>query len=94
MCQNNHYRLLAWFKVNSGYTHQDHQNNHRAILSFASDLFMAQCLLNVYPNVKLSKATSLDHSIWFHTDCNAQDWHLFVIECDHCKGGRALNSLR
>ena len=87
-------RLLAWIKANSGYTHRDHQNYHRATLSIASDLFMAQCLLNAHPRVKLSKLVSLDHSVWFHTDCNAQDWHLFMNECDHCRGGRALSSLR
>ena len=89
------YRYCFWTKSkNSGYTAQDHQNYHRAVLAFASDVFMAGCIRNAFPRVKLSKVTSLDHSIWFHADYNSQDWHLFVIECEHCKGGRALNSSR
>ena len=88
-------RYFFWIKLkNPGYTTFEHQNYHRAALAFASDLFMAGCIRNAFPSVKISKITSLDHSIWFHTDCNCQDWHLFVNECDHCIGGRALNSSR
>ena len=90
---NNH-RRISWIKARSGYTHQDHQNLHRAVLAHNSDFFVAGCVLNAFPNVKLSKMTSLDHSIWFHTDVNSQDWHLFVVECEHCAGGRSLNVLR
>ena len=89
------HRYFFWMKPkNPGYTTLDHQNYHRATLAFVSDVFMAGCVRSAFPRVKMSTITSLDHSIWFHTDCNCQGWHLFVIQCDHCKGGRSLNSSR
>ena len=88
------FRYISWIKANSGYTHKDHQNFHRSVLATNSDLFMAVCVLSAFPDIKLSAMTSLDHSIWFHTDVNSQDWHLFVIECEHCAEGRSLNTLR
>ena len=33
---------------------------------------------------------SLDHSIWFHSQYNASDWHLFVMESPIAASSRAL----
>ena len=80
-------------KANSGYSHDDHQNYHRSVLAFASDLMVAGCVRKAFPKVQTSIVTSLDHSLWFHSDCDSQKWHLLVIECDHHREGRSLNSM-
>ena len=64
------------------------------MLAFGSDAYMPSCVRSAFPKVKVDKVTSLDHSLWFHSDCDSQQWHLYVTECDFSKAGRTLNSLR
>ena len=80
-------------KALPGYSHDDHQNYHRSVLTFGSDMMLAGSVRMAFPNVQTSIVTSLDHSLWFHSDFDSQKWHLHVVECDHSKGGRTLNSI-
>ena len=89
------YRLVMWIRWKSGYSPEDHQNFHRSAVSSASDLMLARSVTKAFPQFDQTNlyVTSLDHSIWFHTDCDSREWHLHVAECDHSKGGQALTSL-
>ena len=85
-------RFVFWVKATSGSSELDHQNYHRCVIAFVSDLIAGLPITKVHPTVKRGKMASLDHSVWFHADCNSQDWHLLVLECGHCRGGRSLNT--
>ena len=66
---------------------------HRAIIGFASDVGLVQVGLlqhgrNENPAVQ---AASLDHSIWFHGDAQADDWLLHVQHSPVARGGRGLS---
>ena len=73
------------------YEESDHQNFHRIALAYASDLSLANLVLNVYPEFAVGLMTSLDHSMWFHESVDAGQWFLFCSELDHSTDGRPLS---
>ena len=72
----------------------DNQNLHRIALAYASDFMLATMVLHLYPKFKVGLATSLDHSMWFHSPVSSSNWHLYDTECHKCMGGRSLNGSR
>ena len=85
------HRRMLWVK--STLSSKDTQNLHRAALACESDISMAGVVLLKHPNMWTGQEfiTSLDHSITFHAPVQSDKWHLFVTECEHAAGTRALN---
>ena len=85
------HRRMLWVK--STLSSKDTQNLHRAALACESDISMAGVVLLKHPNMRTGQEfiTSLDHSITFHAPVQSDKWHLFVTECEHAAGTRALN---
>jgi acyl-CoA thioesterase-2 len=70
---------------------------HRAILAYASDLFLLPTASRPhglsYLRGELQEA-SLDHAIWFHDSFRADEWLLFATHSSWADNGRALISGR
>lgn len=62
---------------------------HRAFLAYVSDLGLLGSAIGVHSIGKL-QAASLDHSLWFHRDVNANDWLLYHMESPWAGAGRGL----
>jgi acyl-CoA thioesterase II len=57
------------------------QNDHRTILAFASDRSLVAAISHARGELTrgiVTKGSSLDHSMWFHTDVTAGEWLLYV----------------
>ena len=85
---------MLWMRAKGGPSSQEHQNLNRVALAYASDFSMATIVLLQHPDFKLGLATSLDHSIWFHTPVQGDKWYLFISECEYAIGECALNFCR
>jgi len=85
-------RRLVWMKANG--TLPDDPILHRCFIGYLSDLyFMATAML---PHglswwKRNIQAASLDHALWLHEDCRADDWLLYVMESPRAAGSRGLN---
>ena len=71
---------------------------HRAVIAYASDLLLMTTALGPH-GVAMGQdnavmrdwwAVSLDHSIWFHTACRADEWLLFEQSTPVAHASRAL----
>jgi len=71
----------------------DRPGMHRAILGYISDSMLVQAL-NLNHGISWFRGeydlASLDHMIWFHDDFRADDWLLYVTECQWARHGRTL----
>ncbi|MET0954088.1 MAG: acyl-CoA thioesterase domain-containing protein [Aeromicrobium sp.] len=71
----------------------DHRLIQSAGLVYLSDLFMLSTALRAHghriddPAVQFA---TVDHSVWFHAPCRADDWFMYEIESDWTGHGRAL----
>jgi acyl-CoA thioesterase-2 len=66
---------------------------HQALLAYMSDTYLIDvCLLPAgrYYKDSSMQVASLDHALWFHDDCRADEWLLHVLEADQVGGGRGL----
>uniref|UniRef100_A0A1D1ZES5 acyl-CoA hydrolase n=1 Tax=Anthurium amnicola TaxID=1678845 RepID=A0A1D1ZES5_9ARAE len=85
--------LMYWFKARGKLS--DDTALHRCVVAYASDLILLDVSLNPHREKGLkTRSLSLDHSIWFHRDCRADDWLLYVIESPSTCGGRGFCSGR
>lgn len=81
-----------WMKIRARVPEETSQVVHRALLAYVIDQVMLEPALRA---VGLSWMTSglslasLDHSMWFHSDVNINDWLLFCGQVDTVGGGRA-----
>ena len=86
--------MAVWFR--SRETLADMQTNqplHQAVVAFASDVPMVFVGLKDHvraPGVALQTA-SLDHSIWFHRQAQADDWMLYTLASPIVRNGRGLS---
>lgn len=67
---------------------------HYAALSYASDYGLLGSSLLVQPRNAWSQkivSASLDHAIWFHRQPTADQWMLYIMDCDWTGGARGLN---
>ena len=87
-------RISLWMKGNGTYGESDHQNCHRIAIAYASDMSLARLVMKLYPRFKPGLITSLDHSMWFHSNVQADKWYLYACELEHSMDGKALNSSR
>jgi acyl-CoA thioesterase-2 len=66
---------------------------HAAILAYATDMTLLDTALFAHgkslfdPDLLLA---SLDHSIWFHRPCRADDWLLYAQDSPSSQGGRGF----
>lgn len=81
-----------WLKLNNPL--RETPIDHYAALAYLSDYWMGSSSLT--PHVPLAAVrgklymASLNHSLWFHSECRADDWLLFVSENVRTAQGRGL----
>lgn len=68
---------------------------HKCVLAFASDMQFigtgAKALgLSSRSKPKLAMMASLDHSMWFYSDVDSSQWHLYHMRCVRASSGRAI----
>lgn len=82
-------RTLAWMKVNAPLGND--QLLQRCWLAYLSDDLPTDCVHAAagFPDEGWY-AASLDHSIWFHRQVRADDWHLHDFSCHNFSGGRGV----
>ena len=66
---------------------------HRAVIGFASDMGLVHVGLLQHARAGGAplQAASLDHSVWFHRDADANDWMLHVQRAPAMAHGRGLS---
>ena len=67
---------------------------HYAALSYASDYGLLGSSLMVHARNSWSSrivSASLDHAIWFHREPKADEWMLYMMDCDWTGGARGLS---
>ena len=67
---------------------------HQALLTYASDHGLLESSLNQHGHSFLTDKliiASLDHAVWFHQPCRADQWMLYVTQSPRTSGGRGLN---
>ncbi|PVZ97034.1 hypothetical protein BB558_007033 [Smittium angustum] len=86
---------LRWFRINENLEKVSKQVHFLAI-AFMSD-FWAPCNVSVpyfwgynEGKLELSMMTTLDNSVWFHSDLRSDEWLLFESESPTVVGGRQL----
>lgn len=65
------------------------QTSQMSVVAYASDRF----LLATAASRSLGSPgmmASLDHSMWFHADCRADEWLLFDMRCSRTSNARGL----
>ncbi|KAL1916719.1 uncharacterized protein VTP21DRAFT_5423 [Calcarisporiella thermophila] len=91
-------RRYAWLRVIKPFD-DCHQSLHRCALAYASDeriLTVAGLPLGIGfgTDPYLSMLTSLDHTMYFHDDFQADEWLLYEIESPRLKDERGLVNSR
>ncbi|CAL1542024.1 unnamed protein product [Lymnaea stagnalis] len=81
-----------WFRARGHIGENLHPNIHKCCLAYMSDLFVIQTALMPHSPTwgKPIFMASLDHSMWFHSPCRADNWMLYEIEAESSTDGRAL----
>jgi acyl-CoA thioesterase-2 len=88
-CRPGTARTLAWMKVNAPLG--DDQLLHRCWLAYLSDDLPADSVqIATGFEAQGSFTASLDHTMWFHREARADDWHLHDFSCHSVVGGRGL----
>lgn len=87
-------RILVWTRANEDLG--DNDLLHRCVLAYISDDFPADAVRVGFPHVTDVEGqnyfvASLDHTIWFHGPCRADDWLLHDVGCTTLVGGRGLS---
>ncbi|XP_005106203.3 acyl-coenzyme A thioesterase 8 [Aplysia californica] len=85
-------KRCLWMKAKGHIGADMDQNTHKCCIGYMSDLFLLQTSFQQVAPLKFSEvvAASLDHSMWFHAPCRADEWLLFEIQTEHTGGGRSL----
>jgi len=67
---------------------------HRAALAYLSDMTLVETMLLARGESIASGKfllASLDHAIWFHRPCRADDWLLYLQDSPNASAGRGLS---
>ncbi|MDP6376341.1 MAG: acyl-CoA thioesterase II [Pseudomonadales bacterium] len=81
----------TWMKVRDPLP--DDTEVHLALLAYMSDMdFMSTSMLPHGRNTMRDqvRGASLDHALWFHRPCRADEWLLFVKESPNASGARGF----
>ncbi|XP_078442933.1 acyl-CoA thioesterase II [Wolffia australiana] len=85
--------LMYWFRVRGKLS--DDPALHRCAIAYASDLLFLSVSLNPHRKKGMNiMCLSLNHSMWFHRDCRADEWLLFVIDSPSAAHGRGFTTGR
>lgn len=80
--------LSFWFRTTAPV--RADQPMHRALLAYASDLALLTTSMRPHGAFRYQVA-SLDHSLWFHRDVQADDWLLYQIASPWSGAARGLS---
>ena len=86
------WRLSTWTRI-AGELPQD-AAIHRAALAYLSDMTLVETMLLARGESIASGKfllASLDHAIWFHRPCRADDWLLYLQDSPNASAGRGLS---
>jgi acyl-CoA thioesterase-2 len=85
-------RTHTWFRAVAPLP--DDPRIHRAILAYASDMqLLGTCILPHGLSWSRGEvvSASLDHTIWFHEPCRADEWLLYATDSPWSGAGRGFN---
>ena len=66
---------------------------HRCVLAYASDYNLLMTALNPHAeqaSLRNTKIASLDHAMWFHRPCRADEWLLYAMDSPSASGARGF----
>src|SRR5580704_2044435 len=66
---------------------------HRCVLAYASDMTLLDSALAPHGRTVFEKdimAASLDHALWFHRPCRADEWLLYAQDSPNLSGARGF----
>jgi acyl-CoA thioesterase-2 len=66
---------------------------HRCVLAYTSDMTLLDTSLYVHGRMVFDRdvqAASLDHALWFHRPCRADEWLLYVTDSPSTSGARGF----
>jgi acyl-CoA thioesterase-2 len=87
--QDNQYNI--WFRTTSKLP--DDQAIHRCALAYASDMTILDTALLPHQRSVFDRSimgASLDHAVWFHRPCRADQWLLFTQDSPNMHGARGF----
>ena len=65
---------------------------HESLLAYMSDTYLIDAALLPLARVygKDARCASLDHALWLHAPCRADEWLLYAAEAQRVGGARGL----
>lgn len=88
-------RLAAWYRTKEDFGGD--QLLHRCALAYLSDDLPTGSVIRAVPELRAKWgiddaffSASLDHTVWFHRDVNANEWHFFEMNCHAYVHNRGL----
>lgn len=83
--------LQAWMKTTAAV--DDSPGVHESLLAYMSDTFLIDVALVTHGRhfIKGMRCASLDHALWFHAPCRADEWLLFECDGQRIGGARGLS---
>lgn len=89
-------QMMYWLRLRTPL--DDAAASHAAALAYLSDYWINSAAITHHIAARDAHAAayiaSLNHSIWFHHSCRADDWLLFVCDSPATQQGRALSHAR
>jgi acyl-CoA thioesterase-2 len=76
-----------WFRIPARLPDDDHL--HAALIGFVTD-WTGTGGRPLHLDGDIQGMISLDHSVWFHRPCRADEWHFYDVQCLLNAGGRSL----
>ena len=83
---------LAWFRVQGDVG--DEPLLHRCLITYATHISLNDNALRPHGHkgpLGRVVTTSVDHSIWFHTEARADEWLLYAMESPRASNGRGFS---
>lgn len=84
--------MLAWFRAHDALP--DDPDLHRAVIAYTTDMSLNDTAIRVHGHdgpLGAPMMSSLDHSVWFHTDARADEWLLWVCESPRAAEARGFS---
>jgi acyl-CoA thioesterase II len=79
---------IVWMKSKSKLG--DDQNLHASVIAYCSDLALLATARGKQSAPSISMVASLDHAMWIHQECRADEWLLYVLKSPRAGSARAL----
>lgn len=95
VAEGEHRRIGYWIRLRADLG--DDPVEHACALSFMSDAAPSRAARSPHPDFDNQvsdrgkfQGASLDHTVWFHRPCRADEWHWFDTRSHGLSGGRGL----